>query len=178
MITNHALLAINAFEGLGVLPEHDIAIIDEAHELADRVTGAVTDSLSASLIRRAARDIRKNSKADSSALEQAAGSLETACEGVSEGLIERLEGRLLNALAAVADAARAALSDSKSDNKEADAGLQMARSRVSEVHDAATRMLESAEHREVLWLSRQGVGKTDDIPQLPIRIPPHSTLLL
>lgn len=156
VITNHALLAINAFEGLGVLPEHDIAIIDEAHELADRVTGAVTDSLSASLIRRAARDIRKNSKADSSALEQAAGSLETACEGVSEGLIERLEGRLLNALAAVADAARAALSDSKSDNKEADAGLQMARSRVSEVHDAATRMLESAEHREVLWLSRQG----------------------
>ena len=156
VITNHALLAINAFEGLGVLPEHDIAIIDEAHELADRVTGAVTDSLSASLIRRAARDIRKNSKADSSALEQAAGSLETACEGVPEGLIERLEGRLLNALAAVADAARAALSDSKSDNKEADAGLQMARSRVSEVHDAATRMLESAEHREVLWLSRQG----------------------
>ena len=156
VITNHALLAINAFEGLGVLPEHDIAIIDEAHELADRVTGAVTDSLSASLIRRAARDIRKNSKADSSALEQAAGSLETACEGVSEGLIERLEGRLLNALAAVADAARAALSDSKSDNKEADAGLQMARSRVSEVHDAATRMLESTEHREVLWLSRQG----------------------
>ena len=156
VITNHALLAINAFEGLGVLPEHDIAIIDEAHELADRVTGAVTDSLSASLIRRAARDIRKNSKADSSALEQAAGSLETACEGVSEGLLERLEGRLLNALAAVADAARVALSDSKSDNKEADAGLQMARSRVSEVHDAATRMLESAEHREVLWLSRQG----------------------
>ena len=52
VITNHALLAINAFEGLGVLPEHDIAIIDEAHELADRVTGAVTDSLSASLIRR------------------------------------------------------------------------------------------------------------------------------
>ena len=156
VITNHALLAINSFEGLGVLPEHDIVIIDEAHELADRVTGAVTDSLSASLIRRAARDIRKSSKADSSALEQAAGSLETACEGVSEGLIERLEGRLLNALAAVADAARAALSDSKSDNKEADAGLQMARSRVSEVHDAATRMLESAEHREVLWLSRQG----------------------
>ena len=32
----------------------------------------------------------------------------------------------------------------------------MARSRVSEVHDAATRILESAEHREVLWLSRQG----------------------
>ena len=156
VITNHALLAINAFEGLGVLPEHDIAIIDEAHELADRVTGAVTDSLSASLVRRAARDIRKNSKADSSALEQAAGALETACEGVSEGLIEKPEGRLFNALAAVSDAARAALSDSKSDNKEADAGLQMARSRVSEVHDAATRILESAEHREVLWLSRQG----------------------
>ena len=27
VITNHALLAINSFEGLGVLPEHDIVII-------------------------------------------------------------------------------------------------------------------------------------------------------
>ena len=36
VITNHALLAINAFEGMKVLPEHETVIIDEAHGLVDQ----------------------------------------------------------------------------------------------------------------------------------------------
>ena len=54
VITNHALLAVNAFEGLAVLPEHDVVVVDEAHELRDRVTGAVTGALSAAAVRAAA----------------------------------------------------------------------------------------------------------------------------
>ena len=157
VITNHALLAINSFEGLGVLPEHDIVIIDEAHELADRVTGAVTGSLSAAMVRRAAQGIRKNSKASPAALENAASSLEEAFLGVPEGLLKGLDGRLLTAVSAVNDAARGALSDSKTDSKEVDAGLQMARSRVSEVHEESGRILEAFENREVLWVSRSRV---------------------
>lgn len=154
VITNHALLAINSFEGLGVLPDHDIVIIDEAHELADRVTGAVTGALSAAMVRRAGQGIRKNSKASPDALENAAASLEAAFLDIPDGLFKGSDGRLLTALSAVNDAARAALSDSKPDSKEVDAGLQMARSRVSEVYEATVRMLEAAEHREVLWVSR------------------------
>ena len=135
VITNHALLAINAFEGMKVLPEHETVIIDEAHELVDRVTGAVSGSLTVAMVRRAARGVKKHSKADSGALEMAAGTLETALEGLPEGLLNGLDGRLLTALSAVNDAARAALSDTKPDGQEADAGLQMARSRVSEVHE-------------------------------------------
>src|SRR5262249_12858863 len=33
VVTNHALLAIDAIESFDVLPEHDVVIIDEAHEL-------------------------------------------------------------------------------------------------------------------------------------------------
>ncbi len=84
VITNHALLAINAFEGMKVLPEHETVIIDEAHELVDRVTGAVSGSLTAAMVRRAARSVKKHSKADSGALEMAAGTLETAFEGLAE----------------------------------------------------------------------------------------------
>ena len=156
VITNHALLAINAFEGMKVLPEHETVIIDEAHELVDRVTGAVSGSLTVATVRRAARGVKKHSKADSGALEMAAGTLETALEGLPEGLLNGLDGRLLTALSAVNDAARAALSDTKPDGQEADAGLQMARSRVSEVHEVSNRILEASAEQDVLWVSRQG----------------------
>lgn len=156
VITNHALLAINAFEGMKVLPEHETIIIDEAHELVDRVTGAVSGSLTVAMVRRAARSVKKHSKADSGALEMAAGTLETAFEGLAEGLLKGLDGRLLTAISAVNDAARTALSDTKPDGQDVDAGLQMARSRVSEVHDMSSRILEASGEQDVLWISRQG----------------------
>ena len=156
VITNHALLAINAFEGMKVLPEHETVIIDEAHELVDRVTGAVSGSLTVAMVRRAARSVKKHSKADSGALEMAAGTLETAFEGLAEGLLKGLDGRLLTAISAVNDAARTALSDTKPDGQDVDAGLQMARSRVSEAHDMSSRILEASGEQDVLWISRQG----------------------
>lgn len=156
VITNHALLAINAFEGMKVLPEHETVIIDEAHELVDRVTGAVSGSLTVAMVRRAARSVKKHSKADSGALEMAAGTLETAFEGLAEGLLKGLDGRLLTAISAVNDAARTALSDTKPDGQDVDAGLQMARSRVSEIHDMSSRILEASGEQDVLWISRQG----------------------
>ena len=156
VITNHALLAINAFEGMKVLPEHETVIIDEAHELVDRVTGAVSGSLTVAMVRRAARSVKKHSKADSGALEMAAGTLETAFEGLAEGLLKGLDGRLLTAISAVNDAARTALSDTKPDGQDVDAGLQMARSCVSEVHDMSSRILEASGEQDVLWISRQG----------------------
>ena len=156
VITNHALLAINAFEGMKVLPEHETVIVDEAHELVDRVTGAVSGSLTVAMVRRAARSVKKHSKAESGALEMAAGTLETAFEGLAEGLLKGLDGRLLTAISAVNDAARTALSDTKPDGQDVDAGLQMARSRVSEVHDMSSRILEASAEQDVLWISRQG----------------------
>ena len=156
VITNHALLAINAFEGMKVLPEHETVIIDEAHELVDRVTGAVSGSLTVAMVRRAARSVKKHSKADSGALEMAAGTLEAAFEGLAEGLLKGLDGRLLTAISAVNDATRTALSDTKPDGQDVDAGLQMARSRVSEAHDMSSRILEASGEQDVLWISRQG----------------------
>lgn len=45
VVTNHALLAIDAIEGAPVLPSHEVLIIDEAHELVSRVTGVATGEL-------------------------------------------------------------------------------------------------------------------------------------
>ncbi|HSJ97669.1 MAG TPA: ATP-dependent DNA helicase, partial [Myxococcota bacterium] len=38
VVTNHAMLGIAAGGSPGVLPEHDVLVVDEAHELTDRVT--------------------------------------------------------------------------------------------------------------------------------------------
>ena len=48
VVTNHALLAIDAMENYIVLPEHDVVVIDEAHDLVDRVTSVAAGELSAS----------------------------------------------------------------------------------------------------------------------------------
>ena len=55
VVTNHALLAINAMHGGTALPEHSAVIIDEAHELVSRVTGAASAELSPQMIERVAR---------------------------------------------------------------------------------------------------------------------------
>ena len=41
-----ALLAIDAIEGVPMIPDYDVVVIDEAHELTARVTQAATDELS------------------------------------------------------------------------------------------------------------------------------------
>ncbi len=55
VVTNHALLAIDATSEIDVLPEHDVVIIDEAHDLVDRVTSATTGELSGPAADAAAR---------------------------------------------------------------------------------------------------------------------------
>ena len=55
VVTNHALLAINAMHGGTALPEHSAVIIDEAHELVSRVTGAASAELSPQMVERVAR---------------------------------------------------------------------------------------------------------------------------
>ena len=53
VVTNHAMLAIDALESFALLPEHDAVVVDEAHELVDRVTGVATDELTAPMAERA-----------------------------------------------------------------------------------------------------------------------------
>ena len=69
VVTNHSFMAIDAFEGRMMLPERDVLVVDEAHELVDRVTATVTDELSAGMIAAASR--RCGKLADASALAEA-----------------------------------------------------------------------------------------------------------
>lgn len=160
VITNHALLAINAFEGITVLPEHDVVVIDEAHELQDRVTGAVTGQLSPAMVRAAAASVRKHTSANPDSLTAGAANLEAALMGAPAELLHRgLGDAQAAAVAQIRDAARTVMSESKGGSggeKDGDAGRQMARSRVSDVLELAERVLAATDSHEVLWISRQG----------------------
>ena len=57
IVTNHALLALDLLAPAAILPEHDAVIVDEAHELADRVTDAATDGLTPAGLRLAERRV-------------------------------------------------------------------------------------------------------------------------
>ena len=50
VVTNHALLAIDAVAESAVLPEHALLVVDEAHELVDRVTSVATAELTSAAL--------------------------------------------------------------------------------------------------------------------------------
>lgn len=158
VVTNHAMLAIDAFEGLQVLPEHDAVIVDEAHELADRVTSAVTAQLSAQMIQTAATTMRRHTALSMDDLQAGSVAVDAAFHQRESGLLARgLDAQQTQALELVRNAARTALSDSKpSADAEADTGRTTARSRVQAVQEAAERMLQSPETPDVVWLTRTG----------------------
>jgi ATP-dependent DNA helicase DinG len=158
VITNHAMLAIDAFEGLDVLPEHEAVIIDEAHELTDRVTSAVTVQLSAQMIQAAASSARRHTAINVEGLQAAAVAVEAAFGGVEDGLLARgLNQQQGSAVESARNAARTALSDSKpSGDAEADPGRTTARSRLQAVLDVTERMLASQQTADVVWVSRPG----------------------
>ncbi|MET1156481.1 helicase C-terminal domain-containing protein [Arthrobacter sp.] len=165
VITNHAMLAINAFEGVAVLPDYDVVVIDEAHELQDRVTSAVAGQLSAALVRTAASTARKHTGISVEPLNSAAGALEDVLQPLPSGLLAsglREEQELV--LVQLREAARAALSDSKPEGSgAADGGRQMARSRLSAVLEMAERLLSAADSREVIWATRPSTyGESGD----------------
>ncbi|MEN8707217.1 MAG: ATP-dependent DNA helicase [Nocardioides marinisabuli] len=155
IVTNHSLLAIDAIEGVPMIPEYDAVVIDEAHELTARVTQAATDELSALDVERAAkRSGRHVDGSEADDLADAADALRDAMAECDAGRFERLPVHLGDALQLVRDAARACVSAYPKDNPkdgEADPGKQQAKGMVQDVFVVAERMAADLES-DVLWL--------------------------
>ncbi|MDQ8703482.1 ATP-dependent DNA helicase [Streptomyces sp. LHD-70] len=159
IVTNHALLAIDAIEGAPVLPQHEVLIVDEAHELVSRVTGVATGELSPGQVNRAVRRSAKlvNEKiADQ--LQTAAETFERIMELALPGRLEEIPEDLGYALLALRDAARNTISAigatrDKSVQDE-DAVRKQALAAVESVHDVAERITNGSEW-DVVWYERQ-----------------------
>lgn len=160
VVTNHALMSIDAIEGMSILPEHDVAIIDEGHELAARVTSVVTDDLWPGVVDRAASRARVHVDDDDAEDLRAAGeALRDALASSPEGRLDRLPEDLASALASVRDAARAVRSGFSSSAKEerspdAESARRAAKALVDETFLTAERLVVGNEH-DVVWLEER-----------------------
>jgi ATP-dependent DNA helicase DinG len=164
VVTNHALLAIDAIENGNVLPEHDVVIIDEAHDLVDRVTSIATAELSAPAVEAAARRCGKQVSDDEvGRLRDAGEGLAFVLADAAPGRIDVLTEHLAVALAALRDAAGSCAAEIRTgaknsgDEPEQLAARRAALAGLDELHDAADRMLgafgpDVAARPDVVWL--------------------------
>jgi ATP-dependent DNA helicase DinG len=162
IVTNHALLAIDALQGYQVLPEHDLVIVDEAHDLVDRVTSVATAELGASAIVAAARRCgRLIDQEVADRLVEAADGFTLVLGDLPPGRIDELPAALGATLAAVRDGAHGCITRLGPERKsEVDAATtrKLALSLLEEVHDTAIRLLdafdaEGPQRRDVVWLT-------------------------
>ena len=165
VVTNHALLAIDAMENYIVLPEHDVVVIDEAHDLVDRVTSVAAGELSASGVEAAVRRCGRLAGEDlTGRLRDAAEGLELALADTQAGRLDVLTEQLEMALATVRDAAAACAADLRTHSGAEDDPGQLTATRIAtvaldETAENAGRMIsayaaEIAARPEVVWLDR------------------------
>ncbi|MGW8557452.1 ATP-dependent DNA helicase [Streptomyces tubercidicus] len=158
VVTNHALLAIDAIEGAPVLPQHEVLIIDEAHELVSRVTGVATGELTPGQVNRAVRRAAKlvNEKA-ADQLQTASETFERLMELALPGRLEEIPEDLGYCLMALRDAARTVISALGSTRdksvQDEDAVRKQALASLENVHAVAERIANGSEY-DVVWFER------------------------
>jgi ATP-dependent DNA helicase DinG len=149
-----------------VLPEHDVVVIDEAHELVDRVTSVASAELSAVGIEAAARRCGKLvDEKLTGALRDAGAGLERAVTDIPAGRLDFLAQELGVALASVRDAAGGCAAQLRSTASGGDqdvdrvSAAKAAAASLDELSGAAAEMLKAfgsdiASRPDVVWLDR------------------------
>jgi ATP-dependent DNA helicase DinG len=184
VVTNHALLAIDAMEDFIVLPEHDVVVIDEAHDLVDRVTSVASGELSAVAVETAARRAgRLVDEALITRLQQAGDGLGRALTDAEPGRLDVLAEPVEVALAVVRDAAAACAANLRGtpDGEDDAERLMLARTAgvaLDEVAENAGRLVAAfAEpipaRAEVVWLDRpadEDSARPDTLRVAPLQV--------
>ncbi|MFD2767638.1 ATP-dependent DNA helicase [Micromonospora eburnea] len=173
VVTNHSLLAVDMLAGRHIVPPHKLLIVDEAHELADRVSSAAQAELVPELIDRSARRARPLLRPE------LAERLTEAGDALAVGLAEVPAGRLTaglppalrEACTLLDGATRAALEsigDVKSDDPDP-VRKQQAKAVLDELSSTAQRLLEEADH-DVAWVEKPENGSRRALVVAPLSV--------
>ncbi len=163
VVTNHALLAIDALEGVPVLPEHGVVVVDEGHELTARVTSVATADLWPGVVDRAAQRSRSHvDDGDAEELRAAGERLRQAIGTAPVGRVDEIPENVSSALLGVRDAARAVQSGFAATSKEeraadVEASRRAAKTMVDDVFDTAERLAANSEY-DVVWIEERDRG--------------------
>ncbi|MGA9679249.1 MAG: ATP-dependent DNA helicase, partial [Mycobacterium sp.] len=178
VVTNHALLAIDAVAESAVLPEHSLLVVDEAHELTDRVTSVATAELTSAALGVASRRISRLVDPElTDRLEASSATFASAIHDGTPGRIDYLDQEMATYLTALRDAASAARSaiESTSDSKAAATRAEAATA-LSEISETASRILTSftpaiPDRTDVVWLDQEDNRGS---PRAVLRVAPLS----
>ena len=161
VVTNHSLLAVDMLADRHIVPPHKLLVIDEAHELADRVSSAAQAELTPDAIERSARRSGKLiPPATSESLAEAADALTVGLADVPAGrLTAGLPPPIHQAVTLLEAAARAALSaigEIKADDPDP-VRKQQAKAALDDLLDTAQRLLEESDF-DVAWVEKSDLG--------------------
>ncbi|MCQ9676863.1 ATP-dependent DNA helicase [Corynebacterium sp. BF-R-2] len=184
VVTNHALLAIDAVADVNILPEHDVVIIDEAHELDGRITSVSTAEITGRALKMAAtraKSLGANGK-DQRLTEQAAELTQLLGEflpGRWTDLPEEAKQQLM-ALADTLSSCRDTIARTPEGEQASDpekfAERQNLANHLSTLVEAIARILDvfatgdPAAHADVVWLERDERTLTDTLAVAPLSI--------
>lgn len=161
VVTNHTMLALDVIEQVPILPDHEIVVIDEAHELVDQTTKALSGELNVNAIERAAGLIRKYiTPATHERLLVVADDLGRTLDNYDTSYaVERIPevvGSLHACLTDVRDVCKVAsgeMTTSSTDDPETASAKQRAKIAVSEIYEVAGALLGTDAH-SVTWLDK------------------------
>lgn len=170
VVTNHALLAIDAMHGHTALPEHDTVIIDEAHELISRVTGAASAELSPIMVERVAKRAMGWLE-DDVALDflEAGDILRVALDNAPLARVTEHDSAPVRAFEQVRDIARRAVTGlSDKVHKDENAERRQAAAAVQEIFDVAERLAGLADMDVIYIAERERAGREVRVSPLSV----------
>ncbi|AKK06813.1 DNA helicase, Rad3 [Corynebacterium mustelae] len=165
VVTNHAMLAIDAMLDINVLPEHDVVIIDEAHELDGRITSVSTMEISTTALTLTARRAGKlGAEGRDEKLKEVATQWEQSMLGVEPGRLVALPEQLGPTLTALRDClwqlkqtiGQAPAGEAAHQPEQHAERLSLA-NHIEDQHDCVVRILEvfaqpdESQHSDVVW---------------------------
>lgn len=161
VVTNHAMLAIDAMNGGTLLPEHDVVVIDEAHEVVDRFTGAASVDLwpgrLSTVVRQGLTWLDDDLGAD---LLDQVDVLHEALEATQPGRITDPRSQLLIATTTLRGLTRQALSvmNPQDEDEKSDPDRVQAHAAMREVFEITDRVC-ALRTEDVVWVSESERGE-------------------
>ncbi|MEU8229787.1 ATP-dependent DNA helicase [Actinoplanes sp. NPDC048967] len=161
VVTNHSLLAVDMLAERNIVPPHKLLIVDEAHELADRVSSAAQAELTPEAVERASRRAKPLvSPAAAEALAEAADALTVGLSDLPAGrLTTGLPPLLHQAVMLIESSTRAALDaigDVKNDDPDP-VRKQQAKATLDDISTTAQRLLTEDQY-DVAWVEKSDLG--------------------
>lgn len=171
VVTNHAVLGVQATSH-DMIGDHEVLIVDEAHELVQRITSSATHELTVLAVDRAARNARRVGIATEQ-LDRAARSLDAA---LGEARVGRVRGELPDAVADALELVRSSVRQVLTGLGKTDAGAELqghakvATASCTEVFDVCEELLGTS-GRHVIWFAPRDGDYGSNVPERIVAAP-------